>query len=194
MDDYRTYWDCPPEQAPDLSGASKVMDCSDIKDVLGFFGLDLSDKRVLDWGCGTGRLSQLCGKYVGYDISPGMVVYAQSQGIEAHLIEDGKIIWPTFDIVLCLSVFTHISREDRKKLLNAFLPTTPLLVDILPWPEDQFTIAVARAKPEEFEQDLMEIDPRINIRGWCERQSPDLVLHRYYYVEHDQASLLHVRP
>lgn len=186
MSSYEAYWNVAIEDVPGMTGAAEVMDLSDIREVLAHFGLALGD--VIDVGCGTGRLAQACkGEYVGYDVAPSMVDYARSKGLNAHVVSGAAELGQTADLywkgrhadtVCCLSVFTHISRPDRQAYLDAFSRIAPqVLVDILPG-EDEGSIAVWKADPDNFETDLEAAGYKID--GWYERRSPDQELHRYY--------------
>lgn len=170
---YQAYWDVPIEDVPGMTGAAEVMDLSDIREVLDHFGLELGD--VIDVGCGTGRLAQACVSYRGFDVAPSMVEYARRQGLEANHVDD---LDGSAETICCLSVFTHISRPDRQGFLAQFAEIAPqLLVDILPG-EDEGSIAVWKADPDNFEHDLEAAGYEID--GWYERRSPDQELHRYY--------------
>lgn len=69
--------------------------------------LDVQEgESVLDWGCGTGELSELLPedvRYVGYDWSSGMVIRAESD----HPSRTFQL-WPPsgmFDLVACVGCF-----------------------------------------------------------------------------------------
>lgn len=156
MSQYAAFWDVPAEDVPGKTGAEGLLDLADIKEVLAALSIDLTELSVVDVGCGTGRLEQVCGAYLGYDIAAGMVQYAQSRGIRAELLTDNTEFEPA-DIVCCLSVFTHIKRRDRDRYLRMFAATAPaILVDILPAGKDDFSIPAAFSDPAEFEHDLRE--------------------------------------
>lgn len=162
---YRDYWSVAESEVESKTGAAGLMDCPDIRDVLDHLDLDLSSKMVLDVGCGTGRLARLCGKYMGVDVSPAMVSYCTSRGIRAHTVNSPlelrelEVEWGVkpFDIVTCLSVFTHISRSDRQSYLHSFRHMAPeLLVDILPGDTESGSIPYWVADTEAFELDVVE--------------------------------------
>ena len=189
MSEYRAFWDCPAQDAPAKSGAWQVMDCSDIQDVLDNIGLTLIDKHVLDVGCGTGRLAQLCGHHRGFDIAPGMVKHATAAGRDATLIAGPQdLTGATGDIVCCLSVFTHIDHADAGAYLEAFTACAPLLlVDILPGTLNGGSIATTYTVVEDFRVQL-------HAYGWqtkaeYERFSPDGEPHRYYLCHLKEGAL-----
>lgn len=156
MSQYAAFWDVPADQVPAKTGAAGLLDLSDIREVLHALSIDLSELFVVDVGCGTGRLAQACDGYVGYDIAPGMVAYAQAHGVNAQLLTPETELVPA-DIVCCLSVFTHITRRDRDTYLRQFAACSPaLLADILPAGRDDFSIQAAYSDPAEFEHDLRE--------------------------------------
>lgn len=186
---YRDFWSVAGHEVPAKTGAVGVMDCADIRDVLANLDLDLSAKSVLDVGCGTGRVSQLCASYVGTDVSPAMVAYCHERGLTCHLttspldLRELAAVWgePPFDAVTCLSVFTHIAQSDRQSYLASFRHMAPeLVVDILPGPESG-GIAAWYAEPAEFEVDLQDAgwDTIVDTHG---RVSADGATHLYYRV------------
>lgn len=178
---YRGFWDVPVEDVPYKTGAATVMDCSDIKKVLSALHVSLEGKSVVDVGCGTGRMAQLCDSYLGFDVAPSMVAYAVKNHIPAVVIEgpddlDGK----TADMYLCLSVFTHIPRELRREYLTAFAKNTDeVLVDILDGGEGG-GIAAWYANSDDFEADL--IDAGFLLFRSFKQGSPDGAGHRYYHA------------
>lgn len=177
--DYRDFWTVPVEDVPAKTGADGVMDCADILDVLEHLDLTLGEKTVLDVGCGTGRLAQLCGTYTGVDVSPSMVTYCQEHDVNARILTHPSRLTGSYDIVACLSVFTHISWGDRLAYLHRFRLVAPeLLVDILPGDEGG-SIAAWYADPAEFELDLHDAGFD-DIVGTYERQSADGHSHLYY--------------
>jgi SAM-dependent methyltransferase len=159
-----------------LTGAQGFMDASDIREVLKSCYIELEGK-IVEIGCGTGRLAQLCQEYVGYDISPEFVSLARSRGVDARLglpdgIEHG-------DWLFIIHVFCHIPREEREKYLR--LGVAPkLLVDIIPGPNEKFgNPAIYTVEPEEFEDDLLAA-------GWeivasHERPSEEITRHDHHY-------------
>ena len=177
---YLAHWDCPPEQAPAQTGAEAVMDLSDIREILTHFGFWLTGLRVVDVGCGTGRLADLCGDYTGYDIAPGMIAYARQHGRRVALIADLADYPAPADIVCCFSVFTHISRPDRQAYLERFAQLTDrVLIDILPGVEGGIP-GEWYADKDAFEDDL--IGAGFGTFDTYERRWPSGYLHRYYYA------------
>jgi SAM-dependent methyltransferase len=177
---YRDFWTVPVDDVPAKTGAAGVMDCADIRDVLAHLDLDLSGKNVLDVGCGTGRLAQLCGEYIGFDVSESMVAYAQTHGVDAYVLKDPGNLVGSYDIATCLSVFTHISGADRYRYLEEFrFLASELLVDILPG-KDGGSIAAWYTDPAEFELDLHDTGFDTIVDTY-QRVSADGHTHLYYH-------------
>lgn len=176
------FWNRGVNNVPITTGASRVMDCSDIKEVLAALHIAVPLKNVLDVGCGTGRLSQLCDGYLGVDLASDAVEYCRTQGLQALEI-DGPDDLPegTFDIVTCLSVFTHISPNDRISYLSRFqLHSRQILVDILPG-GDYGNWAAWYADTGKFEE-AFTVHGGWKSQGTYSRNSPDGVNHRYYHL------------
>lgn len=80
--------------------------------------------------------------------------------------------------VVCLSVFTHIDRDERRAYLQAFAARAPrLLVDIIPG-DGAGGVALWTAQVVEFEADLH--DAGFDVQGVYERRCPSGPTHRYY--------------
>ncbi len=155
MNHYRDYWSTSQDNVFHHTGASNATDVEDIQQVIGGFGLDFSKSDVIDVGCGTGRISKLCGSYRGFDIAPSQVEFANNKGLTAEVIDGpGSLEGLRAEVVFCLSVFTHISRDDRQAYLKVFKTIAPkLLVDILPGAEGG-GIGAWYANQDDFEDDL----------------------------------------
>lgn len=170
---YRDYWNRTVDEVPGLTGAASVMDLHDLRPVLEALGIVFGD--VLDVGCGTGRLSQVCENYRGVDISPAMVEYCNRAGIDAELIDGPGDLGGEHEWVACMSVFTHIPRSERRLFLERFAGIAPnLLVDIIPG-EEGGDVSGWVADPDAFESDVREW---FNVDGVYEQLSPDGALHR----------------
>jgi len=99
---------------------------SDFKQFLEpYFSFDHQIK-ILDWGCGNGRLYPLfqnC-SYFGVDVSEKLIHLAKQKHPSAQfLVLDSPLTLPFednfFDEIICLAVFHHIpSREFRQKFLQ----------------------------------------------------------------------------
>lgn len=86
-------------------------------------------KRVLDFGCGTGRLLNLFDpnstQYVGLDISKNKLALAHEKNDEALLIWNGTnpqipFLDEYFDAIICYSVFTHTPKTQTTSILSEF--------------------------------------------------------------------------
>lgn len=186
---YRDYWSVAAHEVEAKTGA--IMDCSDIRDVLQNLDVDLTHKSVLDVGCGTGRVSQLCGTYTGTDVSPAMVAYCRERNLAANIttspldLRSFDAPWgdKPFDAVVCFSVFTHIAQSDRQSYLHSFRHCAPeLVVDILPRAsgQDEGDISAWYSAPAEFELDLYDAGWN-TVVGTYERESDDGYTHLYYH-------------
>jgi len=102
-------------------------------DILAFGKYILPHDRVLDYGCGNGRLYELIqakkAEYLGVDNSVGMLDQAKKSHHDAkfQMISEEKLNFAneTFDVVLALAVFHHVpSLALRKKLLQEIARVT----------------------------------------------------------------------
>lgn len=90
----------------------------------------LSEARVLDYGCGWGRLT----RFIARDLQPGFLYgcdpvdeildIGRESGVEAHFArsEFAPKLLPfegRFDLIFAFSVFTHLSEAAHRKCLNA---------------------------------------------------------------------------
>lgn len=113
------------EEGYDLYASSYVSDEEklnrfDIKMLMRALRL-LKGKRVLDAGCGTGRLASLLKRreadnVVGMDISQEMLNIAQKTGaytevVRADLSQELPFDWNAFDVILCSMVLVHIPQK-----------------------------------------------------------------------------------
>lgn len=152
-----SYWDRGWRNVPDMTGARHLLDAPDLKEVLGSFGIPLPLKNVLDVGCGTGRASQLCDGYLGTDIAQSAIDYCAKKKIPAVLMT-GPDDLPSgpFDVILCISVFTHVDRAERRSYLDAFAARVDVLVVDIIKGDGSGNVAAWTAVPEEFEQDMRD--------------------------------------
>lgn len=80
---------------------------------------DFSGKKVLDLGCGDGRVSaemvRLGATVIGYDVDPVAIELAKQNGLDgrvADLESELDIGDDAMDLVLCLDTLEHIYNED----------------------------------------------------------------------------------
>ena len=97
-------------------------------------GYDISDlkgKKILDYGCGTGRVARflaLTGAHVvGYDPTPeciteGLVIESKKAPPTSlapkSLTSNFSNIGENFDIVLCINVLSHLFREEQDQAID----------------------------------------------------------------------------
>jgi SAM-dependent methyltransferase len=186
MSDTVAYWDRGLSAVPWVTGASTLMDGHDIVSLCDECGIALPLPRVLDVGCGSGRLAQHATGYVGCDIAPSAVEFCLRRGFEAHEIdspdglEDLVQAASPFELVTALSVFTHIDREERRAYLRVFRQAAGrLLVDIIPG-DGSGDVAMWTAVESEFRADLQAAG--YDIWHVADRISPTGLTHRYFYA------------
>lgn len=80
---------------------------------------NFSGKKVLDLGCGDGRVSaelvKLGANVVGYDVDPVAIELAKQNGLDGQIVDlENKLAIDsdTVDLVLCLDTLEHIYNED----------------------------------------------------------------------------------
>ena len=138
---HTAYWDRGIDQVERMTGlgAAPTADAlagGDIRRVCQTLEIALPVARLLDVGCGTGRLSALATAWVGADIAPSAIAYCRRRGLEAHVVDGpeglARFEDDAFDWVWACSVFTHIGREEQQAYLAQFVRLAPaVLVDIL---------------------------------------------------------------
>lgn len=121
---YKTLAGCSSEEEFDETGKRILVQLVN-------FGLKLNSK-VMDLGCGTGRLAtQLLpylgdeGEYYGCDISPHAVDFCKKRYVRSnfHFITSQMTKIPltlntSFDFIWCYSVFTHVYPDEMVALLR----------------------------------------------------------------------------
>ena len=96
---------------------TKFIYCLDlIKSKLNYHNSRLEGKKLLDIGCGDGYFISLCQNLgidsYGYDISPGVVDYAQRKGLK--VFSDLDEITEKFDIITLFDVLEHMENPRRE--------------------------------------------------------------------------------
>ena len=91
---------------------------------------DLKSCRILDYGCGTGRVSRFLAltgaKVVGYDPTQECIQEAHNEGLKAPptsltpelFTSDFSRVGSNFDIVLCINVLPHLSIPDQNTAIS----------------------------------------------------------------------------
>jgi SAM-dependent methyltransferase len=180
------YWDHGVDSVPQMTGAAHLMDANDMIGLAMDLRFELPLANVLDVGCGTGRIAKHCTNYYGVDISSDAVAYCRRAGLTARLIDGPRSLareaWPTFDMVTCMSVFTHIDENERALYLARFKRLAPrLLVDIIPG-DGSGDVPLWTADTDQFESSLLLTG--YQVYGVTDRKAQaDDYLHRYYYAK-----------
>ncbi|HAH22371.1 MAG TPA: class I SAM-dependent methyltransferase [Prolixibacteraceae bacterium] len=127
---------------------------------------------VLDAGCGTGRMMEICQKYGtvrGIDYSPYAVYFARERGLKN--VETGDLNnYPlennTYDVVVCLDVLYHSALENDRAVIEKFYHTLKkggmLIIDLpafesLRRSHDIVVHTKKRYRKKALEKDLKEI-------------------------------------
>ena len=169
-------------QHPYRSTANGRSDIGDLVEWCEGTGFELSGK-VLDIGCGSGRMAAACDDYTGVDITPSYVEYCQANGLNVSLIE-GSHDLPAgpFDRIIMSSVMTHMHHADRVAYLHAIRPILDgeALLDILPGHHDEGSLRAWYCDPAVFAADLKLAG--FTIVSTLEWQAPDLFTHLYFRV------------
>ena len=82
--------------------------------------------RILDAGCGTGRMMEICQKYgkvVGIDYSPEAVNYARKRGLDNVALGDLNEVQlepDSYDIIVSLDVLYHSEIKNDRAILTKF--------------------------------------------------------------------------
>lgn len=153
---YTAYWDQGARNVPDMTGARDLLDGRDLEVIFAALGIGTPLPKVLDVGCGTGRLAKFADVYEGVDITPSAVAYCTERHIPASLIAgvDDLPLGP-YPWITCISVFTHIDRNERCAYLDAFEARADnVLVDIIPG-DGGGEVALWTAQPAQFAEDAI---------------------------------------
>ena len=127
---------------------------------------------ILDAGCGTGRMMEICQKYgtvSGIDYSEDAVYYAKKRGLHNIVmgdLNDYHFINNSYDVVVCLDVLYHAAIENDRTVVEKFYPALKkdgiLIINLpafeyLKRPHDIVVHTRKRYRKKAFENDLKEI-------------------------------------
>lgn len=128
--------------------------------------------RILDAGCGTGRMMEICRKYglvEGIDYSVDAVNYARKRGldnVELGDLNEVSLEANSYDLILSLDVLYHSAIRDDKAILQKFyhgLKEGGLLIINLPAFEylkrshDKVVFTKKRYRKKAFKKEVTEV-------------------------------------
>lgn len=124
---------------------------------------DLRGMKVLEFGCGPGRLAQFFdpSDYVGVDINERAVVEARARN-EAHtfrVVDDAERLGPV-DVILCHTVLLHVPDDALQATIDRFDARRVRVNELLGrgWRRD--------GDPPVFNRDLPEYDTAFSQAGF----------------------------
>lgn len=177
------YWHRGMAEVEWVTGATEVMDGHDLRELAAAFDMPYPFGAVLDVGCGTGRAAGHCRSYLGVDISPSCVEYCLMRGIAAQIIDGPQDLADMMpcDLILCLSVFTHIAREEQQAYLARFAEIAPeVIVDVIPG-DGSGSVPLWTTDLSQFRADIARAG--FVVSGQCDRLDPSIgVPHHYLYL------------
>lgn len=180
MHPYASHWHVQHLDAvPGQTGAAHWMDGRDFPELAEALHLPYPFASVLDVGCGTGRAAPHCASYHGVDIAESAVAYCHRAGRSASVIDGHADLrqYGPVDLILCMSVFTHIDRDERLAYLDVFRAISPVvLVDIIPG-DGSGHVSIWTADDATFRQDCATLGWEIT--GVTDRVDGG-VRHRYF--------------
>lgn len=178
------YWNRGVADVPRMTGAADLLDAPDIPQLAEALGFTLPLSRVLDVGCGTGRVARWCREYHGVDIAIDAVEYCKRLGLRAATINGPRNLAiyraTPIDTIVCLSVFTHIDDIERRAYLREFAQVAErVIVDIIP--------GTGGGNVELWTADVGAFDADVRAIGWAIRHTAERthngVRHRAYLLE-----------
>lgn len=154
--------------------------------------IELKNKRILDWGCGPGRiirhLPTLVGngcEYYGTDYNEKTIKWCSENLLEIHFNKNtlaAKLPYEDnyMDIIYGISIFTHLSEELHYQWLNELVRVlNPNGILFLTTQGDNFKVKLSKSELEKFENNKLVV--RGNVK---EGQRNYSAFHPKGFMEH----------
>lgn len=134
--------------------------------------------RILDFGCGIGKLSVLLARaypkstVYGYDVSSKSIVSARKKQRHLQNLAFGSRLSEeeTYDLIVASNVFHHIKRKDRRETLfrlRDFLKLNGILAIIEHNPFNPLTVHAVKRCPIDRDADLISMERFIRLARGC---------------------------
>lgn len=134
--------------------------------------------KILDFGCGIGKLSKLLAQaypestVYGYDVSSKSIVSAQKKQKHLQNLVFGSRLSEkeTYDLIVVSNVFHHIKRKDRRETLfrlRDLLKLDGILAIIEHNPFNPLTVHTVKRCPIDRDADLLSMERFIRLAKDC---------------------------
>lgn len=134
--------------------------------------------KILDFGCGIGKLSKLLAQaypksaVYGYDVSSKSIVYARTQQGYLKSLAFGSRLSDAgaYDLIVVSNVFYHIKRKDRMETLlrlTDLLKLDGILAIIEHNPFNPLTVHTVKRCPIDRDADLLSMERFIRLAKDC---------------------------
>ena len=134
--------------------------------------------KILDFGCGIGKLSELLAQaypkstVYGYDVSSKSIVSARKKQRRLQNLAFGSRLSEeeTYDLIVASNVFHHIKRKDRRETLfrlKDLLKLDGILAIIEHNPFNPLTVHTVKSCPIDADADLISMERLIRLARGC---------------------------